>query len=307
EESKVEVSGDLVVKENLDILAPSTSNSLEGILGTNDWHTSDVTLLLPATDDENGSGVAETKYSLDNASTWVTYIDPIALTQEGIFNVQYFSIDKAGNKEETKTAIIKIDKTAPEAKLIFNVATQKLEVIGRDNLSENVVATISEQVNIENDHANDRRNVFWFWGWLKKENKKKIIGTATLVDQAGHKTEVVWEKKSSKDHRIDLAISSIAYDGIKEDVTNSSLQYKWMQDWWKRKYLLFASHLSTEEVSLESHYFPSKNQTWLMEKPKEIADDDGNDNAEKRPVWKKMTGMIIPSIITDKGSIKINY
>ncbi|NTW27504.1 MAG: alpha/beta hydrolase, partial [Candidatus Moranbacteria bacterium] len=42
EESKVEVSGDLVVKENLDILAPSTSNSLEGILGTNDWHTSDV-------------------------------------------------------------------------------------------------------------------------------------------------------------------------------------------------------------------------------------------------------------------------
>jgi len=60
-------------------------------------------------------------------------------------------------------------------------------------------------------------------------------------------------------------------------------------------------------MSVESHYIPNKNQTWLMEKPKELADDDSDDNAGQRPVWKKLSGMVIPSITTEKGNIKINY
>ena len=60
-------------------------------------------------------------------------------------------------------------------------------------------------------------------------------------------------------------------------------------------------------MSVESHYISSKNQTWFMEKPKELADDDNDDNAGQRPVWKKLPGMISPSITTEKGSIKISY
>jgi hypothetical protein len=80
-----------------------------------------------------------------------------------------------------------------------------------------------------------------------------------------------------------------------------------MQDLRKKKYLLFASHISTDSMSLESHYFSNKNQTWLMEKPKELADDDSDDDAQQRPVWKKLSGMIIPSLITEKGNLKISY
>ena len=134
-----------------------------------------------------------------------------------------------------------------------------------------------------------------------------MIVTVTLSDEAGHKTELVWEKKKDKDRRIDIAISSISYDGQKTEISKSILQYKWLLDWRRSKYLLFASHLSTNAMSVESHYFPSKNQTWLMEKPRELADDDGDDNAQQRPVWKKMSGMVIAGIMTERGVVKVNY
>ena len=141
----------------------------------------------------------------------------------------------------------------------------------------------------------------------KDDKEKKIIVTATLTDEAGHKTELVWEKKKDSNRIIDIAISSISYDGQKTDLSESGLQYKWMLNWMRSKYLLFASHISTKSISVESHYIPSKNQTWLMEKPKELTDDDNDDNAQQRPVWKRLSGMVIPNITTEKGNIKINY
>jgi len=290
-----------------DLEPPTTELAVSGTPGENGWHVSDVLLNLSAIDNENGSGVFETNFSLNDGATWEKYLEPITISREGVSTIRFFSVDKNGNSEAEKVQTIKIDKTAPEARMTFNLATQKLDIIGMDNLSQNVLMETKEQSIFVDGPQPDKKNKFWHWAWFQKPKEKKIIVTATLIDQAGHETEIAWEKKHGNDHRIDLAISSISYDGQKTNINKGILQYKWMQNWRKNKYQLFASHLGTSSMSIESHYFSSKNQTWLMEKPTEIADDDDNDNAERRPVWKKMPGMIIPSIITEKGILKINY
>ena len=291
----------------LDTISPTASSSLSGSLGENDWYVSDAALTLSAQDNEGGSGVAKIGYSLDDGATWSTYASPISFEQEGIFNIQYYSIDNQGNREETKTIIVKIDKTAPEAKINFNKETQKLDVIGFDNLSLNVSQAVTEKEEKIIVETKEKHRIFpWLFNFFRKEEKKTIV-TAILTDEAGHQAEIVWEKKNNKDRRIDLNVLSISYDGQKTDLSENNLQYKWVLDWRRKKYLLFASHIKNDFISLESHYFTNKNQTWLMEKPQELADNDGDDDAKNRPIWEKIPGMVIPGIMTEKGIIKINY
>jgi large repetitive protein len=65
---------------------------------------------LNATD--SGSGVAKTYYSINGSD----FAEGTTFTvdQEGINQVSFYSVDNAGNKEETKTLEVKVDKTAPE-------------------------------------------------------------------------------------------------------------------------------------------------------------------------------------------------
>ncbi|WHY91670.1 hypothetical protein QNK12_29420 [Neobacillus cucumis] len=76
----------------------------------NDWYSSDVNVSLDATDDN--SGVEKTLYKVNNGD-WNQYVNPFELRDEGINTIEYKSIDKAGNQEEAKTEVVKIDKTAP--------------------------------------------------------------------------------------------------------------------------------------------------------------------------------------------------
>ncbi len=98
--------------------APTTTHSVEGTTGQNGWYTSDVTVSLSATDG-SGVGVKATSYSLDN-SPWQTYdsASPIVIMTEGIHTLQFYSTDFFGNKEETRTLILKIDKTAPTVNIL---------------------------------------------------------------------------------------------------------------------------------------------------------------------------------------------
>jgi len=78
---------------------PATPNRENG------WYISDVTITLTATDDT--SGVACTKYNVDGAG-WTDYTAPFKATTDGEHTVQYHSVDKAGNTEETKSVIFGI-------------------------------------------------------------------------------------------------------------------------------------------------------------------------------------------------------
>ncbi|NHI84096.1 MAG: tandem-95 repeat protein [Candidatus Thorarchaeota archaeon] len=91
----------------VDVAPPVTTISLSGDEGKYGWYHSDVKMTLLATDD--CSGVAETMYSLDGI-TWITYADPFVLSEPGEFTVYCYSVDLAGNLEETVTCTIKIGK-----------------------------------------------------------------------------------------------------------------------------------------------------------------------------------------------------
>lgn len=95
---------------HIDTIAPLTSLDLLGILGSNDWYVSDVTLTLDAEDAT--SGVAGTWYSFDEI-TWFPSNELCPLTEEGSFTIYYYSADIAGNMEPIKSALVQIDKTVP--------------------------------------------------------------------------------------------------------------------------------------------------------------------------------------------------
>ncbi|MEI6587658.1 MAG: NosD domain-containing protein [Candidatus Moraniibacteriota bacterium] len=288
-----------------DMIAPETSLKSSGTQGQNGWHIGDVSVELSAEDNKGGSGVDVAAYSIDGGATWQSYSDLVKISTEGVTNFQYFSVDKKGNKEDVKIENIKIDKTAPEAKLIFNQAQRKLDVVGVDNLPGNVSVTLEEK--IIDQKAENRKGIFsWIFDILNKSKKKKQV-TAKLVDDAGHKTEVVLEREEVNDHFSNLSPKTVAYDGVKADFSNALLQYKWLFDSRKSKYLLFGTHIRTDAELLEAHYFPKKNETWLMEKPRELDDKDNDDEAERRPNWKKLPGLVVPYFQTKQGKINIVY
>jgi large repetitive protein len=88
----------------IDKTAPTTSSDV-----TETWVQNDVTVTLSAVDEH--SGVKRTYYSI-NGSEYVEGTS-FVVNQEGINEITYYSVDCVGNKEEVKTAEVKIDKTAP--------------------------------------------------------------------------------------------------------------------------------------------------------------------------------------------------
>jgi len=93
----------------IDKTAPVTSASAAGTDGLNGWYKSDVTVTLTASDE--GSGLKSTEYTTDGTN-WQAGISAV-VTAEGVTTLQYRSRDQAGNIEETKSIVVKIDKTAP--------------------------------------------------------------------------------------------------------------------------------------------------------------------------------------------------
>ena len=84
--------------------------------GLNGWYVSDVTVTFTATDTE--SGVAWTKYSLNNGVTWTTHAGswPFdVVVSDGEHQLLYYSEDNAGNVESVNGPFaLKLDKTTPE-------------------------------------------------------------------------------------------------------------------------------------------------------------------------------------------------
>ncbi|MGC9308047.1 MAG: NosD domain-containing protein [Thermoplasmatota archaeon] len=83
-------------------LLPATPN------GNNGWYVSSVKATLTAIDEE--SGVETTKYRKNDGS-WRTYAGQITL-QDGVHSLSYYSVDVAGNQEDSTTRTVRIDTTA---------------------------------------------------------------------------------------------------------------------------------------------------------------------------------------------------
>ncbi|GAH61864.1 unnamed protein product, partial [marine sediment metagenome] len=119
----------------IDTVKPVTTIILDGTIGENDWYTSSVAVTLSATDDT--SGVGSTWYMLDSGISKL-YTVPFTVSSEGEHTVEYYSLDNAGNKEDTKSVDLKIDKTSPATEHEFD------GVIGKEGwFVSDVIVTLS--------------------------------------------------------------------------------------------------------------------------------------------------------------------
>ncbi len=298
------IPGETVV---LDTIAPTTTVTLSGAEGSNDWYKSDVTVTLNAIDEERGSGIGKTEYSLDQGTTWLVYSAPLVISSEAVTVLSYRSTDKQGNQEDLKTLEVKIDRTAPEAKIAFNPTTQKLDITGVDNLAQTVSVTTTES-NVPGKDTGSRVK-HWFERWFHKnhgDDDKKNMLTTTLTDQAGHRTELIFEKKKDKERRIDISLNTVSYDG-ESTPASATLRYKWVYNTKKGKYQMLASSLKAGDKTVESHYRPKQNITIIMSRAEEIDDRDEDDDADRRAVKERLPGMVILGIETEKSHLKIKY
>ena len=121
-----------------DTLAPVTKAILTGDMGENGWATSEVAVELSAVDDI--SGVDATYYSVDGGA-WQTYSEAFLISDEGMHEVVFYSIDGNGNRETNRTVEVNIDWSTPIVVIQlpdgyqFNSSTVVVELLCYDDLS----------------------------------------------------------------------------------------------------------------------------------------------------------------------------
>jgi len=85
--------------------------------GPGGWYISPVEVTLSATDDD--SGVDYTTYRIDNGS-WLTYGSPFTVSSNGQHQVDFYSVDNAGNVEATQHVNFKINISSPVTACTLN-------------------------------------------------------------------------------------------------------------------------------------------------------------------------------------------
>ncbi|MFK7692770.1 phosphodiester glycosidase family protein [Paenibacillus sp. HJGM_3] len=121
-----------------DLTPPVTAIAVNGQTGAKNFNNKSVTVSVYA-EDGNGSGVERTEYRINQAE-WTAVAESFTVQDEGINNVEYRSVDKAGNVEEAKKVTIGIDKTGPVISppgisAVFHTDTLNLPVEVTDALS----------------------------------------------------------------------------------------------------------------------------------------------------------------------------
>jgi hypothetical protein len=106
------VEGQRNLTIRLDLNAPSTAYLIIGNLGAGDWFVSPVNLSLSASD--SVSGLSSTAYRLDRG-LWQIYLAPIQVDVSGMHEVEFRSIDGAGNMETLRALHLDIDLSPPSA------------------------------------------------------------------------------------------------------------------------------------------------------------------------------------------------
>lgn len=89
---------------------PVTEIDLDGPVGTNDWFTGPVTVTLRARDEQ--SEVQGIHFRIDG-DEWQDYVEPFAIEDDGVHELEFFATDTAGNAEQPQLREVRIDGTPP--------------------------------------------------------------------------------------------------------------------------------------------------------------------------------------------------
>ena len=106
-----------VTADCLDGVAPVATASTDPASpnGGQGWFTTAVSVIVTATDEPGGSGVAEIVYSVDGGpvQTAPGANATVPLTGQGVLSFTYFARDNAGNAGAPRTFTVALDRTAP--------------------------------------------------------------------------------------------------------------------------------------------------------------------------------------------------
>ncbi|MDH7507402.1 MAG: hypothetical protein QHH15_06440, partial [Candidatus Thermoplasmatota archaeon] len=203
-----------VIYLGIDQIPPQTKISkIEGPLGLNGWYIGNVKIELSATDGQYGSGVNHTYFKID-AGVVQEYDESVGIklplnatgdpnTLCGIWDVYYWSVDKAGNVEQPQgPQNIKIDKAPPYVNIwdppdrgkvsmygnFWVQATATDECSGIDYVEFDVGPPYSNPTKVVDDDPPGSNNYKWLCDYnVNKWQWKHIIAVAH--DYAGHEYE----------------------------------------------------------------------------------------------------------------------
>lgn len=104
-----------------DFLPPVSSIMVYAYNGEGIWYVSNATVKISAEEPDgvNGSGIDYTECRL-NGGPWQKYSDQFVLIDEGLYTIDYYSVDNVGNIESEKTRTIGIDKLPPELSFVLS-------------------------------------------------------------------------------------------------------------------------------------------------------------------------------------------
>ncbi|MFC4602003.1 alpha/beta fold hydrolase, partial [Cohnella hongkongensis] len=182
----------LTPTEYLDGIAPISSHHLTGEEGSNNYYRTPVIVSLQLND---GNGGEKIYYSINN-STLMEYTAPFEISVNGINTLKYYSVDKAGNKEEDKEIEFAIDTEAPSQPSNLHVSDRSDSSItfswskATDNIS-NVRYEIYRN-SILVDTINDISYTF-----NNLSLGMDVLFKVVAIDEAGNKSIASEEVKSS--------------------------------------------------------------------------------------------------------------
>ncbi|MEM3567313.1 MAG: kelch repeat-containing protein, partial [Thermoplasmata archaeon] len=118
---------------------PDATVSLDGVLGTGGWYVSVVSAEIAGTD--SVSGIATIIYRIFDGVLWTPeqeYTAPLKFNRTGIYTLEFYTLDNAGNSCERHTIEIRVDLQSPvswcdagsgwysQLPVVINLSTQDL-------------------------------------------------------------------------------------------------------------------------------------------------------------------------------------
>ena len=210
-------------------------------LNLDGYTTGSFTLDMQEIDGDNIVTASSTFSAIPSAtSTTAT----MAFTDGTIQNASPLLLDYDGNgatdfllQSEIGEAVV-FDITPPEATLTFDPISQKIKIVGTDNLS---TTTIS------------------------------ITATSSVItDEASNTLQIVFKKLKQEKKEIKLELQTLIYNGISTStIPKTTLQYEWSTD--KTGRLKgFEEKATIGSLTIEGYYDAKKNETRIKEKMKGV-------------------------------------
>jgi hypothetical protein len=96
----------------IDTIKPDTTATLTPAApdGLSNWYVNPVDVTLFS--DDATSEVFETYYRVNGAS-WILYVTPVTFSVDGVYLLEFWSVDYAGNQESAESVSFRIDQTIP--------------------------------------------------------------------------------------------------------------------------------------------------------------------------------------------------